>query len=295
MADLSPEEAQQWFGGQTPTNTQVVDEAARIKNDPFAVWWDAITGNKSTVTGRMNSASGGGIDPIRSPNDAQAMAGALQLARDVRNAPQMDAIYRAGMAAPPRANPYNAGIADQSRMPQIALINQMRGQMNGPSIAGMQGQRAFGQSGQQALGMAAGRPGAGRAAMLGAQGAGAGLAGDVGQARLAEVMRAQAGMGGAAGNLRTGDLRSADLQAQTGLQQRKQDDFMRQFYGTQGANLNAARLDALTNRLITQGELKQGYDERDMANFQNFLNQAGSIFSMGASGVGGGGKPPGGK
>ena len=147
---------------------------------------------------------------------------------------------RAGAVAPERANPYNAGIADQSRAAQMALINQMRQQMAGPSLAGMQGTQAMGQGLQGALrGAAMGQPG--RAGMVGAAQQGAGMAGNVAQARLAEVMRAQAGMGGAAGSLRGGDLRSADAQLQAGLAQRQQDDAMRKFYAAQGAGLQSAQ------------------------------------------------------
>jgi hypothetical protein len=77
--------------------------------------------------------------------------------------------------------------------------------------------------------------------MLGAQSGGAGLAGDVAQARLAEMMRSQAGIGGAAGNLRGGDLRSAGAQMGAGLQMRGMDDAARRFYASQGTNLQQSQ------------------------------------------------------
>lgn len=170
-------------------------------------------------------------------------------------------------------NPYNAGIADQSRAAQLALIQQMRGQMNGPSIANMQGQRAMGAMGQQAL-MQGGRTG-----MLGAQAGAGGLAGDVGQARLAEVMRAQAGMGGAAGNLRGGDLRSADAQMNSGFQAQQLADQRARFYGSQGARLDAARAQAAADneRLRQQTELNIAGKQLDTWT---------KIFGAGASAVG---------
>jgi hypothetical protein len=135
----------------------------------------------------------------------------------------------------PRENPFSTVVADQSRPAQLALMQQMRAGLDGPSIAAMQGQRALAQSGQQALMRG------GRAGMLGAQGVGAGLAGDVGQARLAEVMRGQAGLGSAASNLRGGDLRTADASSQSGLQMRGLDDNARRFYASQGVNLQQAQ------------------------------------------------------
>ena len=119
---------------------------------------------------------------------------------EIKNASMWQGAAQAGANAPDRANPYSATIADQSRPAQLALMQQMRGMQSGPAIANMQGQRAMGQMGQQALMQG------GRAGMLGAQMGAGGLAGDMGQARLAEMMRSQAGIGGEAGNLRGGDL-----------------------------------------------------------------------------------------
>lgn len=289
MAELTPEETQVYLGRAAPNAAEIAAERERMAKDPLGYWWSTITGQKDTLGGNIFSANGGGTDPMRSPNEAQAFVGALQLQRDVRNAPQMDEIYRAGAQAPDRANPYNTGVADQTRAAQMALIQQMRGQMNGPSLAAMQGQRAMGQSGQQALGMAAsGGPNA-RMAMLRSAQVGQGLAGDVGQARLAEVMRAQAGMGGAAGNLRGGDLRSADAQMQAGFQQRGQDDALRRFYASQGAGLLNARLNADMNRQIANYQLLSKANKRDQQTWQNFAEQSASMTGMGGSFSGGGG------
>lgn len=153
------------------------------------------------------------------------------------------------------SNPYNAGIADQSRAAQLALIQQMRAQQAGPSLAGLQGQRGMAQVGQQALMQG------GRAGMLGAQGASTGMAGDIGQARLAEVMRSQAGMGGVAGGLRGADLRSAEAQAQAGLRAQGINDQRAQFYSQLGATLDQAR----ARQALENFKLARRHD-KDMTN-----------------------------
>lgn len=277
MADLNPEEAAQLGYGPNFAN----DVTAAANKDPLAVWWAMLTGQDSANSGgagNMVSQQGGGFNPARSGNEAAALVNGMQLSRDVRNAPEMDAIFRAGANAGPNANPYSTVIADQSRPAQLALMQQMRASMNGPSMANMQGQRAFGASGQQALMQG------GRAGMLGAQNAGAGLAGDLGQARLAEMMRSQAGIGGAAGNLRGGDLRSADAQMQSALRQRQMDEQLRQFYASQGANLDNARQQALTNRETTRLQSLSRANARDAQAGMNFANQAASVAGGAATG-----------
>jgi hypothetical protein len=286
MADLTPEEAAQLGYGPNFAS----DARSEMERDPLAAWWAMLTGDKKTALGNMASNQGGGFDPARSGNEAAALANSFNLARDVRNAPEMDAIFRAGATAPGRANPYSTVIADQSRPAQLALMAQMRQQMNGPSIAGMQGQRAFGASGQQALMQG------GRAGMLGAQNAGAGIAGDLGQARLAEIMRAQAGLGASAGALRGADLTSANNQMQAGLAQQRQDDLLRQFYASQGANLANAREQAGANREITRLQSIARANARDAGAAQNFAGQAANVWggaATGGVGVGssGGGGP----
>ncbi len=277
MADLNPQEAASL--GYGPNFASNATDA--MSKDPLAVWWAMLTGQDSAASGgvgNMVSQQGGGLDPARSGNEASALVNSMQLARDVRNAPEMDAIFRAGASAGPRANPYSTVVADQSRQGQLALINQMRGQMSGPSIAGMQGQRAVGQMGQQALMQG------GRAGMLGAQMGSGGLAGDIGQARLAEVMRAQAGMGGAAGQLRGADLHSAGAQMQSGLQQRQQDQLLRQFYASQGANLANARANATSNRNTTYLQQLAKNNKRDVDAGMQFAQSAATT-AAGAAGA----------
>lgn len=273
-----------YIGGQPMTGDDIRRDYEKYQKDPFAMLWDMLTGNKDSTQGRMVSAAGGGLNPTRTPNEAAALAASMQLQPDIQNAAASDARFRAGLAQGPRQSPYNMGVADQSRGAQMALLQQMRNQMAGPSIANMQGQRALGQSGQQALmGASMGGPG-GRAGMLQAGQVGGGLAGDVGQARLAELMRAQAGMGGLAGSLRGNDLRSADAQMRQAIDMRGMDDNMRRFYASQGANLQNARDQAIANREGTRLQQLTKNDARDMQNAQNFM---GSVASM-AGGIFGG-------
>lgn len=169
-------------------------------------------------------------------------------------------------------NPYQARIADQSRNAQLALMAQLQAQRNGPSIAGMQGQRAMGQMGQAALGS-----GNARAAMLGTQGAGVGIAGDTGQGRLGEIMRSQAAFGGAAGNLRGGDLRSAELQQQTGLRaQGLSDQNARAMAGIGTTLQNATRQADLENFKLYR---RLGLDNKKTAmdNQKSFLETVAAI------------------
>jgi len=283
MADwtgINSDEASQL--GLPTTAGDVQGLASAAQNDPFAVWWAMFTGQDSANSGgagNLVSRQGGGFNPTQTGNEAGALAGSFGLERDIRNAGALNDIYQRGVAAAPRANPYNAQVADQSRASQLALIQQMRGQMNGPSLAGLQGQRGMAQMGQQALMQG------GRAGMLGAAQAAGGLAGDTAQARAAEIMRAQAGMGGAAGNLRGADLRSAEAQSQAALQQRGQDDAMQRFYAQQALQLQNARNQALANREVTRLNLLTKSNTRDMQNMQNMLgytaNMAGGIATGG--------------
>jgi hypothetical protein len=192
----------------------------------------------NTMIGPILDVAGSIIDPAK---QGTAEANRVMYANSDRSAGTLNAFagaqtpgLMAGAVRQQAANPYSTATADQSRAAQLALIQQMRAQMAGPSIANMQGQRALGQMGQQALMQG------GRAGMLGAQGGSAGLAGDVGQARLAEAMRAQAGMGGAAGSLRGNDLQSANAQVGAGLAAQQQADRNSQFYANQGSNLSEA-------------------------------------------------------
>ena len=215
------------------------------------------------------------------------MGGGGKLARDLGfsgfsptlpNSSVWQQAARSGANAPLRANPYSSPVADQSRAAQLALINQMRAQQAGPSLAALQGQRGMAQAGQQGLMMG------GRAGMLGAQNASTGMAGDIGQARLAEVMRSQAGMGGAAGNLRGADLRSAEAQAQSGIRAQALNDQAAQFYAGLGARgQTAADRVALENDKLNW-RLKQAGRETNTREIGNYMNLLASLFGGAATG-----------
>lgn len=114
-------------------------------------------------------------------------------------------------AQPAHQNPYNLDAANAATAGQLALLAQMRQQGAGPSLAAMQGQQGSSQLGQQSLMRG------GRAGMLGAQGASAGMAADVGRARLAEALRMQAGLGSVAGGLEGRGLAAQQAHQQAGL------------------------------------------------------------------------------
>lgn len=150
--------------------------------------------------------------------------------------------YRDGAVRRAAQNPYNAGMANASLPAQLALLQQMKAQQAGPSIAAMQGQRAMAQGGQQALQAAA--MGQGRGAMLAAQQGGAGMAGDLGQARLSEIMKSQAGMGSMAGQARGGYLGVAEKQQQSGLAAQALADQLSNTYASVGNTLDQGRAQA---------------------------------------------------
>ena len=268
MPQLNDQEAQNWFGGNVPSSQQISADANRYSNDPLALWWDTFVTGKGTPA-QVLGASGVGAKPIRTPEEAAALGGSLLLNGDVRNAQHLNDMARAGVAIPDRQNPYDTGIADQSRAAQLALIQQMRAAQAGPSLAALQGQRGMAQAGQQALMMG------GRAGMLGAQNASTGMAGDTGQARLAEILRSQAGIGGTAGNLRGADLRSAEAQSQFALAQQRQDEARRQMYARLGLNLQNTRDQTAANREITRLQLLNRRRAQD-ANLINNTVQSGA-------------------
>lgn len=144
--------------------------------------------------------------------------------------------FRQNAARLTAINPYSTGVANQSRGAQIALLEQMRAQQAGPSIASMQSQRAMGQNLQGALGA-----GAGRGAMLQARNVGAGLAGDTGQAALAEQLRLAGGAGQLVNNMRGADLTVAGQQSQAGLQAQDIADRRARVYAELGRQLAEGR------------------------------------------------------
>ena len=127
-----------------------------------------------------------------------------QIGSVIPNINEWQKLAQANASRQAAQNPYSTQTADQTRAAQLALFGQMQRQAQGPSLANMQAQRGMSQMGQQALGAAA-MGGSGRSAMQQAGAGAVGIAGDTGQARLAEMMRAQAGAGGVAGGLRGND------------------------------------------------------------------------------------------
>jgi len=157
-------------------------------------------------------------------------------------------------------NPYDAAYADQSRAAQLALMQQMEAARTGPSLAAMQGRGAMGQSTQQALAM--GAMGQGRVAMLGAGQTGVGLASDVARARMIEDLKARAGIGGAASQLRGQDISSATQQLRSGQQAQALSDEMARFYASQGSSFSdAARSAALERYKLAQRLRQQAMQE----------------------------------
>jgi hypothetical protein len=189
------------------------------------------------------------------------------------NAGHWQQVAREGANRQQAKNPYSSRVADQSRGAQLALLQQMRGQAAGPSLAGMQGTQAMGQGLQAALrGASMGQPG--RAMMVGAGQQGAGMAGDVARARLAEQMRASAGMGGLAGGLRGNDLRSADEKARAGLQAQALADQSARGYAQTGTTLGLAqdRLGLENAKLIQRIKQQSAKKNEDaMVSYLNFM------------------------
>lgn len=237
-----------------------------------------VTGESLGTPGGFADVFGSMIDRLRGqPFGGKEGQGAISPVQ-IANQQAWQNIARQGAVRQQATNPYNAGIADQSRAAQLALINQMRAQQAGPSLAALQGQRGMAQAGQQGLMMG------GRAGMLGAQNASTGMAGDIGQARLAEVMRSQAGMGGAAGNLRGADLRSAEAQAQSGIRAQALNDQAAQFYAGLGARgQTAADRVALENDKLNW-RLKQAGRETNTREIGNYMNLLASLFGGAATG-----------
>lgn len=161
----------------------------------------------------------------------------------IQGAPALSESLKRLLSQPARANPYDRQAALQSQGAQLALMEQMRAAQQGPSLASMQGQQGMAQLGQQSLMRG------GRAGMLGAQGAGAGMAADVGRARLAEAMRLQAGVGSTAGGAAGRDLDVASAHQQAGLKMRGLDQDAQNFYRQQLTNLTGAQQNALLDDL----------------------------------------------
>lgn len=180
------------------------------------------------------------------------------------------------------ANPYSENYANQARAAQMALLAQMQAQQAGPSLAGLQGQRAMAQGGQAALAQAA--MGGGRGAMLQSAQQSGGMAGDIGQARLGEIMRSQAGQGGLAGSVRGGDQRSALQSAQSQLESQKTKDALYRFYAGLGTQASLGDLKhGLDKNRIAQGALQNAQGETDQT-WNQLMQALATMVGMGVKG-----------
>ena len=170
----------------------------------------------------------------------------------------------------------NYADANASRAGQLALLQQMRA--GGPSVALMQGAGGIGRLGQQALGAAAGGMPA-RAAMMQAGAAGAGMAGDVARARLAEQMAQQQALAQGATQMRGGDISQATGMGSAANARQRLNDQLAQFYLSQGMDLaNAQRSSGVAlDALRKQVELRNS--GRQFAAAQGAANTAGTLFS----------------
>lgn len=223
------------FDTSMAENTIANYEAGRLPRTPE----NELAYNLALAEREMSGAANRAINPDAwARQQAARAAGGLSAPAD-RLVSESEALMPALLAGARRtaaANPYNQQLADRSRDAQMALIQQMRGQMSGPSLAGMQGTRALSQVGQSAA--MRGALGGGRGAMLGAANATSELAGDVGQARLAEVMRSQSGMGGVVGGLRGSDLSVAGAKQGMGLRAQELADTRARSFATAGTGLS---------------------------------------------------------
>lgn len=244
-------------------------------NNPIAVWWDMVTGGQDTAAGRMVRPGG------RPFEETSALAKSLGLARNIPGADAMAAQFAARSQAPIGANPFDMARANQARAAQIQLLAQMQAAQQGPSLAAMQGQQGMSQLGQQSLMRG------GRAGMLGAQRAGAGMAADIGRARLAEAMRMQAGLGSTAGGLAGREQQAQELYNRAGLQQGQLGQKYQLGYADLANKLSQAQAQLGTDREVTRLNAIAKKRLEDMQTVQNFGNQVGSMVGTATSMSGG--------
>ena len=169
----------------------------------------------------------------------------------------------------------NYADANASRAGQLALLQQMRA--GGPSIAAMQG--AQGMSNALAQAAAAQGRGGSLGAMRGLGMAGAGMAGDVARARLAEQMAQQQALAQGATQMRGGDISQATGMGSAANARQRLNDQLAQFYLSQGMDLaNAQRSSGVAlDALRKQVELRNS--GRQFAAAQGAANTAGTLFS----------------
>lgn len=251
-----------------PTDRQSLPGPLRAASD----WINSVTAPAdSTAFGRLRDA---GLDTSGSTTPWSQTAGWQQ--RLVGGARENQ-----GLAS----SPYDAAYANQARASQMALMEQMRRQAAGPSLASLQGSQALANSGQQALAAAA-MGGPGRASMLQAQQVGGGLAGDVAQGRLGEVMRSQAAMGGLAGGMRGADQQSALQDAAAQLAAQRNRDAMYRFYAGLGANASLDDVNYQLDRQKLAQRVLRGAEGETNQGFADIANTIASVAGMAAGGKG---------
>lgn len=224
---------------------------------------------------------GGALDPVGWANAKSNYEAGRLSNPGVRLGAQNAALQSAFMPLAQRpltTNPYQAVIADQTRAAQLALMQQMEAQRQGPSLAAMQGQGAMGASTQQAL--AAGALGQGRNAMLGSRMASSGLASDVARARMMEDLKVRAGIGGVAGALRGQDIQSAEQQQRAGLAAQGMSDEMTRFYASQGASLDTAARNAALEDYKLRKRLEQQNLQTGQTKNGNLIQGFGTMLGM---------------
>ena len=193
----------------------------------------------------------------------------------------LEQMYQRGLNQGPTANPYNTALANKTRPDQLALYQQMMGQMNGPSLAGMQG-RFAGDRGMRAQlqAQAGGGPLAARGVgVQGAQAAG-GLAGQTGHGALQEQMGLAGQVGQGMGQMRGLDATVAAQQAHQALQARALDNQRTQFYIQQGMTMDQAMRQASIDRYTITKKLQGAFTQQQASNAMRVVQGAATIAGM---------------
>jgi hypothetical protein len=193
-------------------------------------------------------------------------------------------LMQQGAMAPARDNPYSSIIANQTRPAQMALIEQMRAQQAGPSVAGLQAQQALGRNAMSAS-AAMGRGPLGGLGALGQQaGIGGGIAADAASARAQDALGAQRGMYGIASGMRGQDLRSAQDQAQAGLGMRGLDDTARLGYARSGSQFGNQMDQARVEWIKAQQRLALEKEKRQQQAVQRGASTVAPVYAQGMGG-----------
>lgn len=244
-------------------------DPSTLKTDPNDVW------------GNLNNTIQGWNDAMFAPGTQAADEYKLaQYPTKIENADFYQANAQKLANADPRQNPYNSTYANQSRGAMSSLYDQMMAQAQGPSIAGMQAQGAYGSTLASAL--AGGPNGAGIAQRAGAtvQGIGTDAAGVGAQQQMSQL----AGAGAFNSGMRGADIQSAQQQMQGALGVRALDNAQRAYYAQQGSSINNAQMNAKLEDYKFKKKLYQDYLTRARAARDNTIQTTGTIIGMAAKG-----------